>query len=138
MADTVDKKRRSEIMRAVKSFDTKPEIIVRKYLFAKGFRFRLQNKSLPGKPDISLKKYNLLIFVHGCFWHGHSNCKIYVMPKTNKKFWYSKIENNIKRDKRNIRKLRNQGWNVIVIWECQLKNKNRDITLKRLVDKISK
>lgn len=138
MADTVDKKRRSEIMRAVKSFDTKPEIIVRKYLFAKGFRFRLQNKSLPGKPDISLKKYNLLIFVHGCFWYGHSNCKIYVMPKTNKKFWYSKIENNIKRDKRNIRKLRNQGWNVIVIWECQLKNKNRDITLKRLVDKISK
>lgn len=136
MADAVDKKRRSEIMSSVKGFDTKPEILVRKYLFKKGFRFRLQNKSLPGKPDIKLKKYNCLIFVNGCFWHGHPNCKIYVMPKTNKRFWYSKIENNIKRDKRNIRKLKKMGWKVIVVWECELKNKNKENTLERVVNKI--
>ncbi len=136
MADTVDKERRSEIMSSVKRFNTKPEIIVRKYLFSNGFRFRLHNKKLPGKPDIKLKKYNSLIFVNGCFWHGHSNCKIYVMPKTNKKFWYSKIENNIKRDKRNLRELKKLGWKVIVIWECELKNKNRESTLQRIVNKI--
>lgn len=136
MADTVDKKRRSEIMSSIKGSNTKPEIIVRQYLFSQGFRFRLHDKSLPGKPDLILKKYKCLIFVNGCFWHGHSICKIYVMPKTNKKFWYSKIENNIKRDKRNRKELKKMGWKVLVIWECELKNKNRENSLQRLVNKI--
>ena len=136
MADTVNRQRRTEIMGSIKSFDTKPELIVRKFLFSKGFRYRLHDKSLPGKPDIKLKKYNCLILVNGCFWHGHKNCKIYVMPKTNKRFWYAKIENNMIRDQKNLRKLKRFGWKVIVLWECQLKNKNKEKTLNLLVDRI--
>jgi len=136
MADKVDKKRRSEIMSSIRGQNTKPEMIVRKYLFSKGFRYRLHDKSLPGKPDIKLTKYNSLVFINGCFWHGHTDCKIYVMPKTNKKFWYSKIENNVERDKRNIELLKNLGWKIIVVWECEIKRKNRELALQNLVDKI--
>lgn len=136
MADKVDKKRRSEIMSSIRGQNTKPEMIVRKYLFSKGFRYRLHDKSLPGKPDIKLTKYNSLVFINGCFWHGHTDCKIYVMPKTNKKFWYSKIENNVERDKRNLELLKNLGWKIIVVWECEIKRKNRDLALQNLVDKI--
>ncbi|WP_373056465.1 very short patch repair endonuclease [Zunongwangia sp. H14] len=136
MADKVSKKRRSEIMRSVKGKDTKPEMIVRKYLFSQGFRYRLHDKKLPGKPDIKLSKYKTVILINGCFWHGHKNCKIYVMPKTNTDFWYSKIEKNIHRDEKNISKLRKLGWNVVVLWECQLKKKKREKTLNNLVDKI--
>lgn len=136
MADKVDKKRRSEIMSSIRGQNTKPEMIVRKYLFSKGFRYRLHDKSLPGKPDIKLTKYNSLVFINGCFWHGHTDCKIYVMPKTNKKFWYSKIENNVERDRRNIELLKNLGWKIIVIWECEIKRKNRELALQNLVDKI--
>lgn len=123
-------------MRSVKGKDTKPEMIVRKYLFSKGFRYRLHDKKLPGKPDIKLSKHKTVILINGCFWHGHKNCKIYVMPKTNTDFWYSKIEKNIHRDEKNISKLRKLGWNVIVLWECQLKKKKREKTLNNLVDKI--
>jgi len=136
MADKVDKKRRSEIMSSIRGQNTKPEMIVRKYLFSKGFRYRLHDKLLPGKPDIKLTKYNSLVFINGCFWHGHTDCKIYVMPKTNKKFWYSKIENNVERDKRNIELLKNLGWKIIVVWECEIKRKNRELALQNLVDKI--
>ncbi len=134
--DNVSKKRRSEIMRNVKSTNTKPEIIVRKYLFANGLRFRLHNKKLVGKPDITLKKYNTIVFVNGCFWHGHSKCKIYTMPKSNVKFWNSKIETNIERDKGNIRELKRLGWKILIIWECELKNSQRFKMLNTLVKKI--
>jgi DNA mismatch endonuclease (patch repair protein) len=136
MVDTVSKEKRSEIMSKIRGVNTKPEIMVRQYLFSKGFRYTLHNKSLAGRPDISLKKYNCLIFINGCFWHGHLNCKIFSMPKTNKKFWQNKIETNINRDKRNLKELKRLGWKVIVIWECQLKNKRREKTLQRLVKAI--
>jgi DNA mismatch endonuclease (patch repair protein) len=136
VADTVTKQKRSEIMSMIKGSNTKPEIIVRKYLFSNGFRFRLQDKSLPGRPDLKLTKYNCVIFVNGCFWHGHPNCKIFKMPRTHKKFWQSKIESNIKRDRKNLRELRKLGWRVIVVWECRLKVKDKERNLQKLVDKI--
>lgn len=136
MADIVDKNRRSEIMRSVKGFNTKPEIIVRQFLHSRGFRYRLQNKMLPGKPDIKLTKFNCLIFVNGCFWHGHENCKIYAMPKTNMDFWQSKIERNIIRDLKVQRELNQLGWRIFVVWECELKKKFRDRTLKKLEERI--
>jgi DNA mismatch endonuclease (patch repair protein) len=136
MADTVSKKRRSEIMSNVKSSHTKPEILVRKFLFSNGIRFRLHDKKLPGKPDLKIPKYNTVVFINGCFWHGHKLCKIYVMPKTNKSFWYSKIENNIDRDRKNKRRLRRLGWKVITVWECDLKPKKRLATLQKLVNNI--
>ncbi len=138
MADTVSKEKRSEIMSKIRGVNTKPEIMVRQYLFSKGFRYTVHNKSLAGRPDICLRKYKRLIFVNGCFWHGHSNCNIFSMPKTNKKFWHNKIETNINRDRRNLRVLKRLGWKVIVVWECQLKNKRREKTLKRLVANITK
>lgn len=138
MADNVSKKRRSEIMSNVKSSNTKPEVLVRKFLYSKGIRFRLHDKKLPGKPDIKISKYNIVVFVNGCFWHGHKNCKIYVMPKTNKSFWYEKIQNNVNRDRKNKQKLKGLGWKVITIWECDLKPKKRLNTLQKLVDKIHK
>ena len=103
--------------------ETKPEIFVRKYLFGNGFRFRKNVKTLSGKPDIVLPKYKTIIFVHGCFWHGHKDCKKSKLPKTRKEFWENKISTNIQRDKTNIEELKNQRWNVIVLWECELKNK---------------
>lgn len=136
MTDTVSKKRRSEIMRNVKGKHTKPEMIVRKYLHSKGFRFRIHDKKLPGNPDIKLTKYKTVIFVNGCFWHGHENCKIYVMPKTNVGFWNEKIEKNISRDQIIINKLKALGWNVIIVWECTLKKMKREDTLNFLVEKI--
>src|ERR1700722_19158244 len=101
MADTVSKEKRSEIMSKIRGVNTKPEIMVRQYLFSKGFRYTLHNKSLAGRPDICLRKYNSLIFVNGCFWHGHTNCSVAHKPKTNKKFWNAKILSNINRDRRN-------------------------------------
>ena len=136
MADVLDKEERSELMAKVRSTNTKPELLVRQFLFSKGFRFRLHDKALPAKPDIKLSKHKCLIFINGCFWHGHKNCKIYVMPKTNKKFWYGKIEANINRDKKSFRELRKLGWKVIIVWECQLKPKMREKTLHNLVNKI--
>ena len=132
MTDIVNKKRRSEIMKAVKSRDTSPEILVRRFLFHEGFRFRLNDITLPGKPDIKLTKHNCLVFVNGCFWHGHKNCSIYVMPKTNSKFWDDKINKNVKRDSRNIRILKKMGWRVLVVWECDLKGRKAQKTLKKL------
>lgn len=119
-------------MQAIKGTNTKPEIIVRKYLFSKGFRYRLHNKNLPGRPDICLKKYKTVILVNGCFWHGHSKCSIFSMPKSNTRFWKEKLEGNKKRDKRNIRKLRKLGWRVYVIWECQLTTAKREIKLGKI------
>lgn len=123
-------------MSKIRGIDTKPELVVRKFLFSEGLRYRLHDKKLPGKPDIKIPKYKSLIFVHGCFWHGHQHCKQYVMPKTNKKFWYSKIENNLARDMRNVRELRKSGWHVYTVWECQLKPSIRERTLLLLLNRI--
>ena len=122
-------------MSSIKSKDTKPEIIVRKFLHLSGFRYRLHDKKLIGKPDIKLTKYKTVIFVNGCFWHGHKDCKIYALPKSNISFWRDKFKKNIQRDSENISALKNLGWKVIVLWECELKGKKRIETLNRLLEK---
>ena len=118
--DIFTKKKRSSIMRKIRNSNTIPEILLRKALFKAGYRFRLHPKSLPGKPDIVLPRYKTAIFVHGCFWHGHVNCKNYRPPKTNRVFWMDKISNNRKRDIRKSKLLRQQGWRVLTIWECEI------------------
>ena len=118
--DTVSKKKRSEIMSKIRGKNTMPELHVRKFLFSKGFRYRLHDKSLPGTPDIVSKKNKLAIQVRGCFWHGHK-CNKGGLPKSNRKFWKTKIKNNKKRDKKNDRKIRSLGFKLIIIWECELK-----------------
>ena len=121
-------------MSKISGKETKPEILVRKFLFANGFRFRKNDKRYPGKPDIVLPKYKTVIFVHGCFWHGH-NCPAGKLPETNIKFWLKKISGNIERDKKNKEELKKLGWNVITIWQCELKNKNERIkTFEKLTN----
>ena len=115
---------RSRNMSAIKSNNTKPEIAVRKLLHSLGYRFRLHRKDLPGSPDIVLPKYKTVIFVHGCFWHRHENCKYASTPKTRKEFWESKFKANVKRDLEIQEKIKNIGWQSVVIWECQVKNKS--------------
>ena len=132
MADVHDADTRSYNMSCVKSKNTKPEIWVRKYLFACGFRYRINVKKLPGTPDIVLPKYKTAIFVNGCFWHGHKNCRYFVIPKTRTEWWLDKINRNIDRDQANILALKKSGWRVITIWECQLKPAIRDDTLLNL------
>ncbi len=130
MADIKSKEARSKNMSAIKGKNTKPEIAVRKYLFSQGFRYRINVAKLPGKPDIVLAKYRTVIFINGCFWHLH-NCKYFVWPKQNEDFWKEKIKGNAERDKKNYKALEELGWNVIIIWECQLK-KEREKTLATL------
>lgn len=121
--DIYSKGQRSIIMSRISGKETKLEILVRKHLFSNGFRYRKNVKELPGKPDIVLPKYKTIIFIHGCFWHGHT-CKAGKLPETNYKFWNKKINSNIIRDRKNILMLEEKGWKVIVIWQCELKNKN--------------
>ena len=121
MADVHDPAARSYNMSRIKAKNTKPEILVRKFLFAQGFRFRIHDARLPGKPDIVLPKYRTVIFVNGCFWHGHQDCKYFVLPKSNTEFWNAKITRNVKKDILNQLKLVELGWKVIVVWECQLR-----------------
>jgi len=121
MSDIYSKSKRSEIMSHISGKDTKPEILVRKFLFANGLRFRKNVKNLPGKPDVVLPKYKTIIFVHGCFWHGHT-CKRGILPTTNVEFWQTKIGGNIERDKRDFLDLREQGWKIILIWQCEIRN----------------
>lgn len=128
---------RSRCMAAIKGKDTKPELIVRKYLFSRGLRFRLYVKSLPGKPDIVLPKYKTVIFVNGCFWHGHEGCRYYRLPKTNVEFWQEKISRNIERDLRTEAEFAALGWRVIRVWECEIKTiARREETLESLYDRI--
>lgn len=128
---------RSRCMSAVKNKDTKPEIIVRKYLFSRGLRFRVNNRNLPGCPDIVLKKYKTAVFIDGCFWHGHEGCKKFTLPKTNTEFWQTKIEGNRARDARVDSDLKAQGWRVLRIWECEIKSKaKREKALDKLYDRI--
>lgn len=124
-------------MSCIKGKGTKPEEIVRKYLFSQGFRYRKNDKRLPGTPDIVLPKYKTVIFVNGCFWHGHEGCKYFVWPKNNADFWKKKIEDNISRDHISIKLLEAQGWNVIIVWECELKKVSIDETLKKLKENLS-
>ena len=118
--DKVSKEKRSEIMRKVRSKNTAPELKIRSLLHALGYRFRLHRKDLPGRPDIILPKYKTVIFVHGCFWHGHKDCKKSKLPLTKTEQWKRKILTNMERDTRNIADLEKLGWNVIVIWTCEL------------------
>ena len=120
-------------MSKVKGKNTKIEILVRKHLFALGYRYRLYVKELPGHPDIVLPKYKSVIFINGCFWHGHQECKKASIPETNRSYWKAKIESNIQRDTFNAQVLRDMGWNVITIWECQLKKKKFEETMKSVV-----
>ncbi len=123
-------------MSHVRGKDTKPEVMVRKFLFAQGFRYRLYRKDLPCKPDIVLPKYKTVIFINGCFWHGHSGCKYATIPEANHDFWLAKISGNIERDKSNHAKLFELGWKVIEIWQCELKPKFREQTLNNLLTEL--
>ena len=123
-------------MSAVRNKNTRPELIVRKYLFARGFRYRLNCKRLPGNPDIVLKKYRAAIFVNGCFWHGHEGCRKAALPNTHFEFWKEKIERNKVRDARNMEELEHMGWRCIVIWQCELERYTQEETLLSLVHKI--
>ena len=132
MADKHSKEVRSYNMSQIRSTNTKPEELVRKYLFAKGFRYRKNDKRYPGKPDIVLPKYRTVIFVNGCFWHKHEGCRYFVWPKSNIEFWKEKITKNINRDNKNYCELEAMGWNVLIVWECELKKDIREKTLENL------
>lgn len=124
-------------MSRIKGKNTKPEMLVRKFLFSKGFRYRLHGKKLPGKPDIILPKYKTVIFVHGCFWHGHEGCRYFVVPKTRTDWWLNKINGNIANDRKKQQALEKAGWKVIHIWECELKPQNLRLSLDRLAGLLS-
>lgn len=134
MTDIHSKEIRSYNMSKIKGKNTKPEILVRKHLFSRGFRYRLYSKKLPGKPDIILPKYKTVIFINGCFWHGHEGCKYFVIPKTRTDFWLGKINTNIQNDKKNTTLLETMGWYVITVWECELKKKDN---IEKVMDRIT-
>ena len=137
MADNHSKEARSMNMSHIRSKNTKPEEMVRKYLFSKGFRYRKNVRNLPGCPDIVLPKYKTAIFVNGCFWHKH-DCPRFVWPSSNQEYWIPKITGNVQRDQMHYRELRENGWNVLVVWECQLKKKLFDSTMELLVQEIQR
>lgn len=137
MTDVHSKEIRSYNMSRIRSKDTKPELLVRRFLFSKGFRYRLHDKRLPGKPDIVLPKYHTVIFIHGCFWHGHENCRYFVVPKTRTDWWLNKIRNNAGGDLIVSDKLISAGWKIITIWECELKKGTIEKTLATLYDQLS-
>ena len=132
MADRMTKEQRHRCMSHITGRDTKPELLVRKFLWHHGFRYRLYDKKLPGKPDIVMRKWKTVILVNGCFWHGH-DCDNFKLPKSNQEFWKTKIENNKKRDKLNLQKLRLLGFRIITLWECELSKKRRKQTLDSLL-----
>ena len=132
MSDVLTPTQRHRCMSHIRSKATKPEIAVRKWLWAHGYRYRLNVKSVPGKPDIVMRKYRTAIFVNGCFWHGHEGCKQFVLPKTNTDFWQAKIEQNRTRDTRIYDELMLAGWQVIVIWQCNLTKQKLDPTMQQV------
>lgn len=137
MTDVHSKAQRSYNMSRIKGKDTKPEMLVRKFLFAHGYRYRLHDKRLPGKPDIVLPKYRTVIFIHGCFWHGHHNCTYYKVPQTRTDWWLNKIGRNQSNDATAVKMLKKDGWKVITVWECGLKTGKVEKTLKGLLQKLS-
>jgi len=129
MADIWSKERRSQVMSKIRGKDTKPEIAVRSLLHSLGYRFTVngpKNRELPGKPDIVLPKLKTVVFVHGCFWHQHEGCKFAYLPKSNKSFWMNKLLSNKKRDSRNIKELERMGWEVVIVWECEIRDLVRE------------
>jgi DNA mismatch endonuclease (patch repair protein) len=132
MSDVHNAKVRSYNMSRIKSKNTKPELVVRKLLHGAGFRFRIHVSNLPGKPDIVLRKYETVVFVHGCFWHGHQKCKYFVLPGTRTKWWLQKISRNKELDDINARKLKDLGWRVVIIYECELKKDKIKKTVEKL------
>lgn len=138
MADIHTPEQRSYNMSRVRSKDTKPELIVRKYLFSQGYRYRIHDKKLPGSPDLVLPKYRIIIFVHGCFFHGHEGCPRFTIPKTKTEWWLDKINSNKRRDTNNFIKLTQMGWRVLIIYECALKPKTKVQTLQDLVNTLKK
>ncbi|HMK58884.1 MAG TPA: DNA mismatch endonuclease Vsr, partial [Nitrososphaeraceae archaeon] len=132
MADVHEPEIRSYNMSRIRSKDTRPEILVRNFLYSKGFRYRLNDKKLPGKPDIVFRKYKAVIFVNGCFWHGHEHCRFFRIPKTNTKWWHNKIRRNINNDIEQAKKLKGMGFELIVVWECELKPDKRSETLEKI------
>lgn len=136
MADVHNKATRSYNMSRIRSKDTKPEMIVRKFLHAKGFRYRLHVKDLPGKPDIVLPKYKTVIFVHGCFWHGHEGCRYAKVPENNREYWSPKLQYNIEKDNKSIAALKDLGWKTIILWTCTLNSKLVEKTMSQIVNKI--
>ncbi len=137
MADNHTKEVRSFNMSRIHSKNTKPEEIVRKYLFSKGLRYRKNDKRFPGHPDIVLPKYKTIIFINGCFWHMHEGCSKFVLPKSNTDYWLPKLIRNKQRDTQNIQLLESRGWTVIIVWECELKNSIREERLERLYREIT-
>jgi len=137
MADVHSKETRSYNMSRIHSKDTKPEILVRKYLFSQGLRYRKNDKRYPGHPDLVFPKYETIVFINSCFWHKHVGCPHFVLPKSNIEFWSAKLETNMQRDERNISSLCSDGWNVIVIWECELRKPLRDERLLKLYSEIT-
>ncbi len=125
-------------MAAIHGKDTKPEMVVRRYLWWHGFRYRLNHRRLPGKPDIVMRKYRTCIFVNGCFWHGHEDCRYYTIPKTNTEFWTNKVRRNKERDVKVQHELASMGWHCITVWECELKPKVREKTLTSLAYTLNK
>jgi DNA mismatch endonuclease, patch repair protein len=136
MTDVHSKEVRSYNMSQIKGKNTKPEMIVRKFLHSQGFRYRLNVKNLPGTPDLVLPRYRTVIFVHGCFWHGHKNCKYSVIPKTRTDWWTHKIDKTKEKDSFNINELKNLGWEVYIIWECKLRNNQRLREFNKVVRKL--
>jgi DNA mismatch endonuclease (patch repair protein) len=137
MADVHDKITRSYNMSRIRSTNTKPELLVRKFLHAQGFRYKLHDKTLPGKPDLVLPKYKTVIFIHGCFWHGHNNCRYFVVPKTRTDWWVNKINANSSNDAKAVKALKKEGWKIITVWECNLKPAKLEKTLSVLLRKLS-
>ena len=138
MTDVHDRKTRSYNMSRIRGKNTKPEMLVRQFLYGKGFRYKLHDKTLPGKPDLVFPKYKKVILIHGCFWHGHDGCKYFVVPKTRRKWWLDKINRNKQRDVKNNNKLKKLGWRIITIVECKLSPKKRDRTLNHLAARLVK
>lgn len=136
MADVHNKNTRRYNMSQIRGKDTKPELIVRKFIHSHGFRYRLHHKNLPGKPDIVLPKYKTIIMIHGCFWHGHKDCKYFVIPKTRTEWWTAKINKTIEKDSENEMELRKMGWKIIIIFECELKPGLKEKTLNNLLTEL--
>lgn len=136
--DKLSKLQRHNNMAAIRGKDTKPEMVVRKWLWGHGYRYRLNHPRLPGKPDIVMRKYRTCIFVNGCFWHGHEGCRYYTIPRTNTEFWVSKVKRNKERDLKVQHELAAMGWHSITIWECEIKSVKRENTLKSLTFTLNK
>jgi DNA mismatch endonuclease (patch repair protein) len=135
--DIVNPQKRSEMMSGIRSKNTRPEILIRKGLFNLGYRYRINDKNVFGKPDIVLKKYNAAIFIHGCFWHGHIGCGNFKIPSTNRQFWEDKIDTNRKRDAEVLNRLRSTGWRICIIWECSIRGKEQLLLVEKTIDSIS-